>query len=140
MEFKQLFIGMIMVAMLVIGVFMFAINTQSNYNVQEPIANDSKLAFYNNLTNSIGGIGNNSNSSQTGFYSSPPSVDSGGLMLTTIVTSGQILTKTIQLTFDIILGGEASVLGLPLWFTALLNALIVGVIILLIWSLIRLGR
>jgi hypothetical protein len=140
MEFKSLFIGMLLVALVVLSLSGFISQTQKNYNVTSPISTNPDINYLNELKNNVSTLFDNSNNSQSALYSENPSVDSGGLMLTTIVGAGKILTGSVRLIYDILVGGLAKNLGIDSSTLSILGTIMVGGIILLVWSLYRLGR
>jgi hypothetical protein len=140
MEFKSFYFSMLLVGLCVVGIFGFVISVQNNYSVQNPIVNNSNMAFVNNLTTTLGGTQATATNAQNATYSAPPSVDTGGLMLTTIVSGGQILTGTIQAIYDGTIGFVANILGVSSIVIVVFSAMLIGGLILMIWSLIRLGR
>lgn len=140
MEFRQFYINMLLVAIIVLGTTGFIVGLQANYNVHEPIVNNSKVAYLTQLQGNVTAIGGNANASNTGFYSQSPQVDTGGLMLTTIVGAGKLLVNSIGLIYDIVVVGVAQSLGIDSSVMILLEAMLIGGLVLLIWSVIRLGR
>lgn len=145
MEFRGLFINILLVALVCLGIFGFITTLQGNYddsayNVTDKIASNPKVAYLNDLKANITTIYGNSNSSQSAFYSETPSVDSGGLMLTTIVSAGKILSATISVVYDILVNGVAKQIGVDSSTVIIIEAIMIGGVILLAWSLFRLGR
>jgi hypothetical protein len=140
MEFRGLFFSSLLIALIAMGITIFIIGLQSNYSVDNGIKDDQEVSYLTDLQDNVTTIFSNSNSSQGAFYSQSPNVDSGGLMLTTIVSAGQIFSSSISLIYNIIVVGAASSLGISSSILLIIEAMMMGGVVLLAWSLYRLGR
>lgn len=142
MEFKGFFINMLLVVAIIFASVGFIVTMQGpgNYNVANPLINDSSATFLTNISQSATNLSSNASSGQSAFYSSNPSVDSGGLIITTIVSAGQIFSGTISTMYNILIGGLASNLGIDPVLVGIFTAMMIGGIVLMAWSLYRLGR
>lgn len=138
MDFRTLFVSILLVGLISTGIIIVAINTQSDYGNNQ-LANDKRLGFYSNLTNTLNNEQGISQNSSNTLYSQSPSVDSGGLMLTTIVSAGQILGSSGAI-LNILFTGLASILGISPLALGVFMAILIGSLVLLGWSLYRLGR
>lgn len=140
MDFRTFFLNMLGVMLVVVSIVGFITVTQSHYNVQQPLVNNSQVAYLTNLKGNISTIYATANNSQTGFYSQSPSTDAGGLFTTGIAIAGQLLSGTIQVIYDILVLGLAGTLGIDPAIVLILETMMIGGVVLLIWSLWRLGR
>lgn len=140
MEFKGLYISFMLIGLCAISMIAFALTLQSSNNINT-LANDSRISgLNNNLTLALGGTKQTADSAYNSTYSSPPNVDTGGLMLTSIPGTAITLYRTINVIFGVLTLGLGSIFGVSPLVMTILGAILVGGIILLIWSLIRLGR
>lgn len=139
-DFKSLYINSLLIGLVIVGMFAFVVELQTNYNPPNPVSSDSRVSFIYNLTNNLNGVSGNSNNASSALYSTSPSVDTGGLMLTTIVGTTQLLFGSIYLVWYATIGGLANVLGFGILVTTIFTAILIGLVILLAWSVYRLGR
>lgn len=140
MDFKTLFYNSILISLVIVGLFAFAVDFQEENNVNDSISNN-KL-----INGSLSNLKNNLQSSQTAaqstkelFESENPTSGFGSILFFSVITAGKVFNNMIGANMNILIKAPTVVFGVDPSVVAALLTLLIFTIIIGLWLLYKLG-
>jgi hypothetical protein len=140
MEFRNLIVSFLLVGLVAVAMIAFAFKLQEQNNINSLATSPTIGATYGNLSNALGGGSADAQDQKESFDSDPTSQSFGGIIFTTIISAGRTFGDSVLLIYNIIAGGIGSTLGISSNVLAVFSTILIVSLILLAWSLYRLGR
>lgn len=139
-DFKALITNIMIAALLVVGLFSFAITTQNDNHAVDPISNNKVFnESFSSLISSLDSSTSQAQDKYDVFNSESPTLGFGSIVLYGIVSVGKTFSSIIFGTFGAIIKFPLVVLGIPpTVYNTILVILIISVII-GVWLLYKLG-
>jgi len=140
MEFKELFINFAIASIVIFGIFAFIITVQYENNASEKIVDNYIInKSYSSIGEDIGNNINTSESSYISFNQNNPSIDAGNIVISSIVSSGRTFGTMIFGGWNNIVYLGANALGIPKQVYGIIFIIIVLLVIIGLYTLIRVG-
>jgi hypothetical protein len=139
-NFENNFVNFAMFGLMIISIFAFVIITQSQNNAPEKIIdNDLINQTYSDLGGEITKDTASSESNYISFNENNPTIDSGQIVLSTIVSGGKVFSSMIFGFYNIIIKLPARILGIDEKILGIIFTILIIVIIIGLYTLIRVG-
>jgi hypothetical protein len=139
-DFKSLFVNLALAALVVFGILALGISLQKDNNSTENITDNELInSSYNNLRSGLESIETNATGQRILFEKENPTITYGSLILYSIVSSGKVFTNVLIVIFNILVSVPASILGIDPVIFGVIGGLFIGVILLMLWYLYKIG-
>jgi hypothetical protein len=144
LEFKEIFVMVLIIGIFSVALFSFAINLQNENDVQNGISSDSRVAkVFGNLSKQLNESSSQADSAKIGLIeeeNNPTIFTSMGFVFKSTLTAGNTFMSMGLNIFTYLFVFAGSLLNINPIITGAFMAIISGVIVLAIWSVVRAGR
>lgn len=138
MDFKGLFISIIIVGMVILSIMSFTIQLQTDNNTAELITNNTIINnSYGKLESNLSSARTNADSAEQTFGGVTPTSTYGIVDVTSVVSPLRIFRSMVVGTFNVLIVLPVKILGLPPLISGVLSAILFLLIILGIWAIWR---
>lgn len=138
MDFKGVFINMLIVGAVILSLMSWIIITQQQNNTEELITNNSLInKSYGNLYSNISLTQGQAESASTNFGNTTPTQSYGIVDVTSVVSPTNIFKSLIIGTYNTIIELPIKILGVPPIIAGVIDAILILLIILGIWAIWR---
>lgn len=139
-KFYDLFINFMLVGLVVLSMFAFAVVFQEDNNVDEQfIENFLMNETYNNLKTDLGNLRDESQAQKTLFESENPTGGFGTILLFSIVSTGKVFNGMMIGTFNTLIKLPVVILGIDPIIVSVLSTMLILSIIIGLWIIYKLG-
>ena len=139
-QFSDTFRSFTLLSLMMIGLFGFVINIQSDNNAPDPVINN--LLFNNTVSKlkvNITSLENESSIQGNEFYKEKPIPGVGSILLFTIVSFGKTFSNVIFGLFIILLNLPLIILGIDPTISSTLWSLLMVIVVTALWGLYKWG-
>lgn len=138
MEFRSIFIGIVVVGILFLAIFQLTITTQNQNNQAQLITNNTVInQSYGGLTTQLGTAQAGSDSASNTFGQITPTQSFGIVDVTSIVSPTRTFRALLIGTYNVMIVLPAKILGVPPIVVGVIGAILMLTIILGIWAIWR---
>lgn len=138
MDFKQIFITVMISGIMVLSIMQWVIITQTQNNPAELITNNSLINdSYGNLVISLGEAQGVGDSATTTFGNITPTQSFGIVDVTSIVSPTRLFRSLLVGTYNVLIELPMKILGVPEAVAGVIDAILFLMIILGIWAIWR---
>lgn len=138
MDFKKVFINMLVVGVIVLGIISWIITTQQQNNTAELITNNTLInKSYGNLYGNISSTQEQAGTASTNFGNTTPTQSYGIVDVSSVVSPTNIFKSLIIGTYNTLIELPIKILGVPPIIAGVIDAILILFIILGIWAIWR---
>lgn len=139
-NFYNMFFNFMLVGLVMLGIFAFAITFQEENSVDDKITQNSLInSTFTDLQTSLGGLSNKSQTQKNVFEREVPAIAFGGVLLFSIVSSGKVFNSMVVGVWNLFIKLPAVVLGVDPIVISVLGAVLILTIIIGLWQLYKVG-
>jgi hypothetical protein len=139
-DFKDIFINLALAGLIVFCIVALGITLQQDNNAPENITDNALInSSYSNLRSGLQSIDSNASSQRVLFEKENPTITFGALILYSLISAGKVFTNVLVVIFNILIAVPASILGIDPVIFAVIGGLFIGIIILTLWYLYKVG-
>lgn len=139
MAFKDYPIAMLVIALVIILVFAFAVSFVNQYGFSSNIISTGQINF-TGLEQQLNRTSTEATNWQTAFTSDNPLISVAGLILFSIWGIFKSVWNAMTLILQILVNGVVSILGIPPIVVGVIFAIFIIIIIFAGWKLIKIGE
>lgn len=137
-DFKQLFISMMLVAVVALSIFSFVITSQQANNSAQLITNNTIVNdSYGDLLANLGSAQTTGNLAEDSFGSIAPTESFGIVDVTSVVSPTKLFKSLLIGTYNTLISLPIKILGVPPVIAGVISAVIFLLMILGIWAIWR---
>ena len=138
MQFKNLFISVLTVGVVILCIFQFVIITQTDNNTEYLITNNTIIDdSYGGLYTNLDTAGNTANTSSDKFGDITPTQSYGIVDVTSVVSPTKLFRSLLVGTYNVLIELPVKILGVPPIIAGVIDAIIIFLVILGIWAIWR---
>lgn len=138
MDFKRLFISVIIAGVVVLAIMSFTIQLQNDNNTAQLITNNTIINnSYGKLKGNLSSARGDADLTEQTFGDITPTQSFGIVDVTSIVSPTRIFRSLIVGTFNVLIVLPIKILGLPPVISGVLSAIVFLLLILGIWAIWR---
>lgn len=138
MQFKELFISILMIGVVILCIFQWVIITQEDNNTENLITNNTIINnSFGNLYTNLSSAQTDADTSSTNFGNITPSQSFGIVDVTSVVSPTKVFKSLTIGTYNVLIQLPMKILGVPAVVAGVINAIIILLIILGIWAIWR---